>query len=444
MLMENEIKLALKQAILKTLPIFHKLSAQYQESNLIWSKRGDGGWQGIYEQETSVRGVFMAAENQLQETARDFANLFFSTYPNYGEGKLVGCFIGSGQLAHDKASILKKALGCLWDRHQTFDCSEICVDAVVNEFAEFVDSPTLRLRFQSQLQNYQMTASSLQLAENLVIRRLDAREISDFYNRFGLNRRHDFIGIREFIIEGELNAVKTFSGIPVVTDSPFDFVRAQLDTALRCLRTFKEGYVGTDWFHFKFVKFCPLDVGSYGSWDRFVPPGIYQISNDEIEALSDHAKNIFSLSESAMETACARLTDAEARLRPQDQILDAVIGMEALLLAGLRNEDRRSELRYRFSLNYSSLFESPEERWRAYKLAKDFYDLRSRIAHGGDLAKKDNHVGEEKLDPHETAKRAKNCLRVLIKRFLPQNQTAPYKNPIFWERAYFKIPETAV
>jgi hypothetical protein len=442
--MENEIKLALKQAILKSLPIFHKLSSQYQESNLIWSKRGDSGWQGIYEQRTSIHEVFMAAENQLQEAARDFANLFFSTYPDYGEGKLVGCSFGSGQLAHDKASILKKVIGYLWDRHETFDCSEKCVDVIVNEFAEFIDSPTIRICFQSQLQNYQMAASRLQLAENLVIRRLDPREISAFYNRFGLHRRHDFIGIHEFVVEGELNVVKILSGKPIVADSSFDFVRAQLDTAVRCLRTFKEGYVGTDWFHLKFVKFCPLDVGSYGSWDRFVPPGIYQISNDEIEALCGHSKNIFNLSEPAMETACARLTDAEARFRPQDQILDAVIGMEALLLAGLPKEERRNELKYRFSLNYSSLFELPEERWRAYKIAKDFYDLRSAIAHGSHSAKKDNRVGEEKLNDHETAKRAKNALRFLIKRFLPQSNTPPYKDPFFWEQAYFRIPQTEV
>lgn len=228
----------------------------------------------------------------------------------------------------------------------------------------------------------------------------------------------------------------------LVTDSPLDKVRLQLDTAVRCLRTFKEGYVGTDWLHFKFVKFCPLDLGSYGSVDRVIPPGIYKISDDEIETLRNHARNIFKLSESAMETACARLTDAEARFRPQDQILDAVIGMEALLLAGLGKEDRRSELKYRFSLNYSTLFESPKERWRAYNIAKDFYDLRSTIAHGGDLAKKDNRVGEEKLNPHETAKRTKDALRMLIQRFLPQSRIPPYKDSKFWERAYFKIPET--
>lgn len=38
----------------------------------------------------------------------------------------------------------------------------------------------------------------------------------------------------------------------------------------------------------------------------------------------------------------------------QDRAVDAVIGMESLLLAGLGNEERRGELSYRFSIRYSA------------------------------------------------------------------------------------------
>jgi hypothetical protein len=97
--MENEIKLALKQAILKSLPVFQKFCEQYQEPYRVWSKRKEGGWQGIYEQRPSATQVFMAAEKHLQENASDFANLFFSTYQEYGEGKLVGCYMGMEQIS---------------------------------------------------------------------------------------------------------------------------------------------------------------------------------------------------------------------------------------------------------------------------------------------------------------------------------------------------------
>jgi hypothetical protein len=217
---------------------------------------------------------------------------------------------------------------------------------------------------------------------------------------------------------------------------------AQLDKAILCLRTFKEGFVGYQWVDLKFVKFCPLGLGSYGSIYRNVPPGAYNLSNEEVRALPDFARNIFELSESALEIACARLADAEARFRSQDQILDAVVGMEALLLAGLGKEDRRSELKYRFSMNYSTLFNSPQERWCAYNVAKDLYDHRSAIAHGGELDIKQLRVGGEKLNLHETAKRAKDTLRMVIKHFLPFAKSAPYKKSRFWEQRYFGISDS--
>lgn len=109
------------------------------------------------------------------------------------------------------------------------------------------------------------------------------------------------------------------SGTPQSADNLPVTARLQLDNVLRCLRTFKEGYVGTGELYFKFVKFCPLLLGSYGFFNHFILPGIYQISNEEVEKLQNHAQHIFTLSESAMETACARLADAETRVRPQDR-----------------------------------------------------------------------------------------------------------------------------
>jgi hypothetical protein len=178
-------------------------------------------------------------------------------------------------------------------------------------------------------------------------------------------------------------------------------------------------------------------LGSMGSLDLHVQPGIYSLSAEEVAQLPEFARNIFALSDSALETACVRLMYAEARRRPQDQILDAVIGMEALLLAALKS-DQRSELKFRFALNYSTLFGSSAERRSAYKVGKDLYDHRSKIAHGNRLPDKSLRVGEEKLPLTEVAIRAKSSLRKIIKDFLPLAKNAPYKKPEFWEKEYFK------
>ena len=138
-----------------------------------------------------------------------------------------------------------------------------------------------------------------------------------------------------------------------------------------------------------------------------------------------------------MELACSRLADAQTRIRPQDRLIDAVIGLEALLLAGLRPEDRRGELRYRFALHYSTLCPLPEKRHLSFRVAKDLYDLRSTIAHGGKLKENGCRVGDEKLKLEEAAKRACEALRSVINHFLPYAGAAPYKKPQYWEKNYF-------
>ena len=116
--------------------------------------------------------------------------------------------------------------------------------------------------------------------------------------------------------------------------------------------------------------------------------------------------------------------------------------MEALLLAGLRSEDRRGELKFRFSLHYSTLFRTPEERHTAFKLAKKLYDLRSAIAHGGTLENKMLKFGEEALTLTAAARRACETLRHLVRHFLPTTRQAPYKQHEFWERAYFGLTDS--
>jgi hypothetical protein len=444
--MDETIKDSLRQAILKSLPVLHELClrGQHNELYLVWSKTENGGWQGKYENRTCLFRVLWAAEKQLAEASSNFANLFFSKYADYGGHNLVGCDgLGSQQLANDKSHILKSALEHLWNRHETFACQVSDVDSVINEFEEFIESPTMSIRFQAQLLNFTMPASVLHLPDNLIIRKLNEREISTLHGgplMGGGSSRHSMLGlIHQFVIEGEYKGAKVVAGKFTNMTPAQETANTQLDKAILCLRTFKEGFVGYQWVDLKFVKFCPLGLGSYGSNFKIVPPGAYSLLDEEVRALPDYARNIFTLSESALETACARLSDAEARFRPQDQILDAVVGMEAVLLAGLGKEDRRSELKYRFSMNYSTLYDSPKERWLAYKVAKDLYDHRSAIAHGGELDAKELRVGEEKLNLHETARRAKNTLRMVIKHFLPLSKAAPYKKLQFWEQKYFGI-----
>ncbi len=216
-------------------------------------------------------------------------------------------------------------------------------------------------------------------------------------------------------------------------------VQGRLAKAILCLRTFKAGHVGYDYVHFRPIKFCPLAMGSRGCGELYVPFGGYHVSKDEEGPLHDYAGMFFQMAEPAMEMACSRLADAETRTRPQDRLVDAVIGMEALLLAALEGDDRKGELTFRFSLHYSTTFDTPEERYEGFRVAKDLYHLRSTIAHGSTLKNDRCRVGREKVSLADAATRATTALRRLIRRFLPEANTAPYKRPEFWQRAYFGL-----
>jgi hypothetical protein len=69
-----------------------------------------------------------------------------------------------------------------------------------------------------------------------------------------------------------------------------------------------------------------------GFSDLHVRFGSYELRQDDVQSVSAHAERIFRLKEPSMETACRRLADAGTRHRAEDQIIDAVIGIEALLL----------------------------------------------------------------------------------------------------------------
>jgi hypothetical protein len=286
-----------------------------------------------------------------------------------------------------------------------------------------------------------MDPEHIAFPKDLLIRRLSEQEVSEMEGGpvwvLGLMRQRSF-GPHEYAMEGEYEETKLFGKLP---DGPQEVneVRERLDKAILAMRTFKEGRMGYDYVRFQSVKFCPVPLPGLQYGDLHIPFDQYTISNREVEPLRRHAEQIFGCAEPGLEMACSRLADAQNRLRPHDRLVDAVIGLESLLLGALRNEDRRGELKFRFSLHYSTLFATPEDRHRAFRVAKDLYDLRSVIAHGG--APRDTHyrVGDDRLTLQEAAVRACEVLRSVIQRFLPVAAAAPYKQPQFWEGAYFGL-----
>ena len=437
-IMHAEPRDLLRQAILASIPHLQPLVAQFSEQYQVWRKIDDSRWHSEFQLRPDMVKVFCEADKQINEASAAFWDSFAAHHPEY-DGT-----IGFGgyqfNWAMDRSYIVGSAFDYLWRQHKTFDLSDAQVEAIVQEFADFVDSPTVRLRFLAQLVNFRMPADSLALPSGLAIRRLSEDEVSEFHGgRMGTLAQipYQSLGIHEFVLAGELDEPKILGNSQPQAETVADRAKEVLDKAVLSLRTFKEGHVGYDYIHFRPVTFCPIGLFSVGAGDKYIPMGSYSLTVSEYEALTKHAELIFACSEPAMKMACSRLGDAENRTRPEDRIIDAVIGMEALLLAGV--DGRRGELSFRFSLNYAMLFPT-DERQDAYRLARDLYSLRSRIAHGSSVDEGKLKIAGEKLTLSEAGKRATAALRKIIMHFLPK-EGAEYKNHEFWKRGYFGLPE---
>jgi hypothetical protein len=436
--MHDEPRALFKKAIIESLPNLQPLVGKFLEYYQVWRKVSDSQWSGAFEARPDINKMLGEVDEYIGKASAAFSDSFPVHHPEYAG--TVGFRGFTLNWADGHAHIVRSALGSLWVRYKTFELTDDQLDTIVQEFADFVDSKVIRLRYQTQLINFKMPADSLVLPDGLMIRRLTDEEVSAFHGgpigTLGFLRPRT-LGPQEFVLEGELDEPKILGNNHLEGDVMAPGAKVAFDKAITSLRTFKEGCVGYDFIHFQPVTFCPIGFFSRGEGDKFVPSGSYVLTEAEYEPLMAHAKLIFRSSEASMEMACSRLADAENRTRPQDQIVDAVIGMEALLLAGI--EDRKSELSFRFSLNYAMLFPS-DQRHYAYRVARDLYGLRSVIAHGSSLDENRLKIAGEKVVLHEAGRRAKAALRGIIMHFLPKKR-ARYKDHEFWQRAYFGLPE---
>lgn len=252
--MDEKTQFALKQAILQSLPTLQSLLGCYTEPFQVWMKQDDGIWRGEYQLKPDLSRVFIAAENQLNENGANFTKLFFENHPEY-EGMV--CFGGFGGLnfSVDRAFIFKAVINRLWVRYETFNCNDAAVNEIVEEVTQFIKQPMIRYRFQAQLLN---TESTISFPENLTIRRLNEQEVSAFFND-SINPS-SFFRIHEFVIEGEDESLKIFedpdNGDLDNIAHPTEKIRALLDRAMLCLRTFKQGPIGYNYVKCKPLNFC--------------------------------------------------------------------------------------------------------------------------------------------------------------------------------------------
>lgn len=130
-----------------------------------------------------------------------------------------------------------------------------------------------------------------------------------------------------------------------------------------------------------------------------------------------------------------RLHESELRLNIYDSIIDSVIALEYLLLNDIGNENDRGEMRYRFALNYTTLFKKGKIERR--KFALDVYSLRSTIVHGA-TPKDKIQLGNRKVSVAQASQEIQNMLRNTLIYLLALPETDNFYTHGFWLNRIFK------
>jgi len=252
-------------------------------------------------------------------------------------------------------------------------------------------------------------------------------------------RKIPWMGIPDFLFVKEIEIPKIigdFTG--TLDDSILRQAREELDRFLLAFATFKDaGAVCYEAIHIVPAEFT-LGLG-YGPmhlyFNEHVPFGIYGLKPEEASQLENHVRH-FEGMHATLEMASQRLVDAGRRTKPRDALVDAVIGLESILLASSGKD--RGELSFRFSLHYAALF-AVNERMEAFYTARNLYDLRSRIAHGSNFGDKVKINGKP-LDIGQAATLARSVLRKTISKFVINSKTPDFMKTDYWLAKELGLP----
>lgn len=189
--------------------------------------------------------------------------------------------------------------------------------------------------------------------------------------------------------------------------------------------------------------------------DRFFrgrfQPDLFYVSNLEEQWLDGFAEFWQSFQSAAekkrsfLDVAIRRFGYAHERQRAEDRIIDLMISAEALFLSDYNKDKYVGEIRYRLSLRAALFLASESESQRTvFRWMRDAYDLRSKLAHGGDVssAKLPKRPDETILDIEEFVGAIQTYIRLaLVKAIHLVNDPSAPKNLVDWDELVFANQE---
>jgi hypothetical protein len=316
------------------------------------------------------------------------------------------------------------------DPRLAFDASAF--ERAVSAFDDFVVRPIAHLRTIAPVIGLDFRGADALLGRSR-LHALTDTERTDLLNRGALDALDAMNVICAIVVDWDEDAIHAEG-----RDPPPRLDRDVIEQSLRMLRTFKGGTIWVRHLDHGVTGFWPanrpLAIGTV--LDRALVTARCTIGAGEEGALAEHAGFLARRLEPSLELACSRLADAETRTQPRDALLDAAIGLEAILLHEASADHRyKGETRYRFAMHYAAL-SPPAERERAFHLARDLYDARSAVAYGS--ADELFRLDGKKVPLSQVADRAKATLREVVRVFLPSADHPAYVTEGYWTSRLFE------
>lgn len=168
---------------------------------------------------------------------------------------------------------------------------------------------------------------------------------------------------------------------PASTEA-FNTTGIEMKKLILGLRLFKEGFIRIAFY-----------VAKAGSESSYIPLRLlygneraYVLDKSEFEKLKNFLKEFLEIawkkkeSKTSLGIALSRFTDGYERTKPEDKIIDYMIGLEALYLEG----EATGEFGYKMAHKASTFLSNRKKRRKElFSKIKESYKLRSRIVHGG-------------------------------------------------------------
>lgn len=309
------------------------------------------------------------------------------------------------------------------------------VERIVSDLARALEAERVELVCTAFLENCAGVPESLYLRfENgVVLQRLadvefedlletdinEAPRLSPFSNRLVL--RYEFE-----------TALRVSPGLNP-EDTPWQPLFARFELTGAALHCFKPGSIPIAMYRLD-SRNPSVPVGGLTIGEHRPQFSAYALSDDELPRLEGFVRQCLKPCRPKLELAKQRLSEAEVRRSPVDAIVDAFVGIEALL-----NPDNAPELSLRVALNYATLGPSESARSR-FRTLRDLYKVRSKIVHGDHKEGGTYKVCGSARSTNEIADISKALLRNLIHTFIHDDKLRSEVKKLdigFWEERYF-------